>query len=396
MITIYPNLHTSNNYYGIKKNFSTDTNTTTQPQPQTNSIAFKGWGAADANRYFINKIAGIIKDEAIKKMAIVAHFNPDEDAVSGSLMLKQLIKKSTGKDADVIMLNPLAEKHRYIDPNNTIKVINNTPDAHPSIEEVQKTYGNYDAIFAVDVATERQLDKEILEGIIKPSKKNNPKSVFVDIDHHKKTEGEFADVTLVDTTRKSVTQLLMQFTKALGVDISDPEISKLAATGLIGDSRQFRNLTPGALQDAERLSKNTNFEEIINAMNVITPREFKLCNKILGQTEFNEKGNIAYAIFDAAGENIAADDLKAITIKALDKMAEVKGVKYYFLITKNSADPNFKVSASIRSSAKPIAESIEKLGGGGAPRACGLKANGKTPEQMKEAIIETLSELAKD
>lgn len=395
MLKIYPQMSAYNSFSFKKNNNINKSNLyseTAMKDYSTDTISFQGSGASHKNQYGINKIANIIN--TVKKMAAVLHANPDSDTAGSAMGLVKMIKKATGKDVDIIILNPLPEKLQYIDPKNEIKVINKAPGMHANAEEIHNKYGDYDAVFCMDIAEKKLMDKEIYEGIVSKAKN------IIKIDHHKVPEGSrakdynFGHINLVDTTRKCAGQIVLQFTNALGLAKKlDSEITDPLGYALLGDTGKLKYLKKGTLKDGEILSETSDFEKLINTFEEVTPQDFKIWNRMLSNTEFSEDGKIAYSVFDAAGESRSVNDLKAIRDTAIDKILGLKGVKYCFAITKNSTDPNFPVSASIRSSDKSILEAIEKLGGGGGPKACGLKANGKTPEEMKDLLFTALTEI---
>lgn len=348
-------------------------------------VSFSGFSFSKENKVIGKQIIKLVKSKDICNIAILPHKCHDADAIGSAVALKRMIQQATGKIVDIFIEKPLRENFTFIDPQNEIKVVAECIGQRMASDDILNKYGKYDLVIAVDTAKKGLMDSEIFNAFMTNAKKT------VDIDHHAKSDGTFADITLVDTSKKSASQLIMEFLEPFGINSKkvNKQITDPIAMGLVGDSEQFNFIKKGVFDDAEKLAKTSNIEKIITSLRQKTPEEFEICSRILSNLKYSEDGKVAYTIFENNGSNLSE---KAMGM-AIAEISRLRGVKYYFGITKNAGKDGSEISASIRSNDKAINKMAEELGGGGHDFACGIHRTDITAEEMAEAILTKLKGL---
>ena len=363
-----------------------------------NPITFKGLSFSPKNKKIGKKIVKFINKH--DNFIIVGHKFPDGDCVGGGLALSRMLK-DIGKKAEFVILEPLRDKFKFIDPNNEIITINSGNNAPASIRKIKNWFKNLGALITVDTARPGLLDNDIYEGIYK-SAKNQGKPIGV-LDHHFQEEANFGDLNLSDTNKKSVTQLIMEFINPLKVKLTK-KITDPLALGIITDSDRFKSVQPGMLGDADILSFTSDIETLERKAFAIPFKQFKaeisqfpLMSKILKDVQITPDGKIPYFEADFAKKEVTEE----LYYKCFDKLSDIQG-EFFFTIRKNSSMLDEEISASVRSHSSDIQnlfaekiKDIEGLTGGGRSKAIKLHADPKklSSEQLKEIIIETLGEI---
>lgn len=400
MLTVYPKITQNNfrnNYLSLKNqtNFSTEKNTSdiflkTSAKHLSSSINFTSCFPSLKNEYSIEKIIGLIKSDDVNRIALISHKVPDGDAAGSMLALANQIKEASGKIADIFILNPLQENFKFIDPHKRIKVISKILGPDASAEQIANKFEPYDLAISVDTATAELHDGNIYEGIFKRAKHT------VDIDHHNKTKGIFADTNLTDISAISTSQIIMQFINPLGLNTKkiNPKIAEPILLGLITDARQFAQdvskLIRGDVHQLKSALEDNNFKKLIKNISKLNAKECKVYRNILKNSlKYNDDKSIAYFVYNDTKEDGLCT--KNIIGHVFQKLADKNNsIKYYFAVI---TDTNGKTSASIRSKTKPIDSSIEELGGGGHSHACAIPKCDKSTEKLTSLIIDKLNDL---
>ncbi|MFC2176478.1 bifunctional oligoribonuclease/PAP phosphatase NrnA [Bacteroidota bacterium] len=202
-----------------------------------------------------------------KKVAIVAHKNPDGDAIGSALGLFHYLV-SKGHDASVIMPNDYPDFLKWMP--GTDKVVfhaGNEPAAEALVNDA-------DVLFCLDFNTpERAFG---LEGVLRSSA-----NVKVMIDHHPQPDA-FVDFMLSDTTSCSTAQLIHRFAALMGDEIPNKESGECLYCGIMTDSGGFR--FPAVTSETHRivadlLDLGVKHDEVYNLVNN-TSSEYRL--RLLG------------------------------------------------------------------------------------------------------------------
>ena len=379
MLTISPNvgIYQSNN--NINQNQSHGGYKKISPMP-FDSVSFKGTWFSEGNRFMGRKIVKAIKDH--DKFAVLVHRNSDMDALGGELALKRYIESIPGKVCDIFTEQPLQHNYKFIDPHGEIKVVRKNATA----ESLRKQFGTYDVAISFDTAETKLHDPRLFDAFFKTAK------VTADIDHHPKSGGEFANITLVDTSKKSGTLVLLEFFRSFfgGRKNMTRAISDPISAGAIGDTERLSKITPEVIKDLTILSKTSNLGEILKRMTRMTRPELKVYNEALDSVVFSKGQTIAHFQIDLKGRKV---NPHKVVGDVMFTLGQVNSVQKYFGIIHDSTDPKAGIRASVRSHKEPIRQAIQKLGGGGHDTACGLfkRKEETNPKKLERALVRALA-----
>lgn len=202
-----------------------------------------------------------------KSIVIVAHRNPDGDAIGSSLGLYHFLK-SVGYNVTVIMPNDFPKFLKWL-PGVDFILIHDTNQ-----NECEEIIEKADIIFTLDFnILERVGDglKDVLE---------KAEADFIMIDHHQQP-GDYATVVFSDTSMSSTAEMVFHFIKALNfkADIN-PEIATCLYAGILTDTGSFRfsSTSPTTHRVIAELMENGANNTLIyqNIFDTQTPDRLKL------------------------------------------------------------------------------------------------------------------------
>ena len=188
--------------------------------------------------------------KAAETILILAHENPDGDAIGSSVGLC-LALQNMGKKAEVLM-------NEY--PANF--------DFLPGIENIKKepSYDRYDMAITVDCPDITRVCKEYIPYFEKAK-------VTAEFDHHSKNT-MFADYNIVNHVSPACAQILVSSFQYLNIDITK-EIATNLLTGIITDTGGFKNsgITEETFEFAGwALSKGVNVSEAYRESMLVTTK----------------------------------------------------------------------------------------------------------------------------
>lgn len=163
--------------------------------------------------------------ESSRRVAVITHTNPDGDAIGSSLALALALVK-TGKEAHVVIPDGLPDFLRWL------------PGIERSVtfaykrEKAVELIENADLIFCLDFN-----DPKRINGVDEYLQKSTAKKVL--IDHHQ-NPAKFTDISLIETWRGSVGEMIYLFLKAVfDGDILDKDIATCLYVGIMTDTGNF-------------------------------------------------------------------------------------------------------------------------------------------------------------
>jgi len=165
--------------------------------------------------------------ESAKEIVIVAHRNPDGDAIGSSLGLYFYLK-DLGHNVTAIMPNDFPDFLKWLPGVDTIKI--HEKDISGCDALIEKA----DVIFT--------LDFNILERVGQPMQSSLEKSdaQFIMIDHHQQPS-DYAVVTYSDTSMSSTCEMVFHFIKALDPEVKlSKDLATNLYTGIVTDTGSFR------------------------------------------------------------------------------------------------------------------------------------------------------------
>lgn len=296
-----------------------------------------------------------------EKIYIVAHKNPDGDAIGSCFALYFALKK-LGKDVKVIM-------PKYSDSFDFLPEIKTAVSS--ALEE------SYDLLIAVDSSSSERL-------AMTEEDFNKAKQVIM-LDHHEET-CPYGDFRYIDPTRPAAAEIIYNFIEYLNVEI-DKNIATYIYTGLMTDTGSFNyeSTKPSTLYIASKLLETgIDFAYICKRLNdTIKEAKLKLIAKTIDNMEVMFDGKLRYSYVDYDTiEKLGLDDEDAEGMTNYLRKVEGTEIAVY---VRGKSDNTAKVS--LRSGGRvDVSEIAIKFGGGGHKRAAGYTMFGDIEEEKQKLI----------
>jgi len=303
-------------------------------------------------------IAATLK-EVEGPIVIIAHEDPDGDALGSTLGLYRALKK-LGKEAIWIL-----------DPPRFLRFIPKEEEYHPPLEALPE-----DATLVVlDSGDKDRAVGAPVEGFV------------INIDHHG-SNSRFGQIHVVDPTKPAAAMMVKDLIDLLGVEW-DAEIATPVLTGIMTDTGFFRNsnTTPEVFETAaELVAYGVKYAELADRLSWRPPEYFKLTALVLSTVQFHFGGLAVTAhvtremIEEAGAAEEDSDDFVGLLKTAEGSVVAI------FLKEREEG-----VKVSIRSKNGVSAQRIAlELGGGGHVPAAGATLEGKTLEEAYPIVLEAV------
>lgn len=300
-----------------------------------------------------------------KKIYIVAHTNPDGDAI-GSCFAMQLALKALNKDVKVIL--PSYSK---------------TFSFLPHLDEaVLEPDGEYDLLIALDSSDRTRL-------AISEEKFAKAKKVLM-IDHHQEKD-RYGDICIINAKKPAACELVFDFLNYMKIKI-DQDIATFLYLGIITDtgSLSYSNTTVDTFKTVSKLiATGINFSNIMyNINNSMSEAKLKLIALAIDKMEVYAGGKIrfTYVDYDTISKlGVDEEDAEGIT----NYLRNVKGTDVAIYV-RGKSDGSLKVS--LRASENvDVSKVAIKFGGGGHMRAAGYTMKDTFEEGKKKVIDEFIN-----
>lgn len=353
----------------------------------------------------LQQIVNLIRKS--EDILILTHANPDGDAVGSALGLLLTLRKLDKKVAaaagdptpgilrflpalenletsiaganDLVISLPIGESEASLSTkveDGMLKIFVRSSGKPLDSSEVKFGVGeaDYDLIICVDTPDLPQLGKLFA---------TNPNLFYdipvINIDHHPSNSG-FGQVSLVDTTAASASEVVLRVIRSLESEYNqkllDSDIATLILTGVITDTGSFQNAntTPRSFEvSADLIEAGGRQQEIIQ--HVYKTKQLstlKLWGKVLSKIEFDPIHRIVWSSANTAdfNESAATDEDAAGIIDEL--LTNAPGAEIVVLFRELNEGG---VKASIRTTTPAVSASelASKFGGGGHLRAAGFR-----------------------
>ena len=311
----------------------------------------------------------ILKEiEKAETFVVLAHENPDGDAVGSALGVCTFLKE-LGKTDIHVLFKEYAETFNFLSNSDMIKQ--------------ESTFERYDMAIVVDCPNSDRVSKEYRKFI------ENAK-IIVQFDHHLRNS-MFGDYNVVNPVAPACSQILVSALEYLKIDISK-DVATCLLAGIITDTGGFRfNSTTAETFEfaAWCLSKGINVAKVYKeAMMTKTITQFKAEKLALDRLEFFNDDKITFTY-------ITKQDIDELGIKSgeLDGIAGVgitiKDVEV--AIFAREKDDGFKIS--FRSNNIDVSDICMLFGGGGHKLAAGCQIDSSIEEARKAVVEETIKHL---
>jgi len=293
---------------------------------------------------------------------LVTHKNPDADTLSSGLALSNYFYENKIKHKVFNISSILPRKLDYLSRFDKIT------------KDVPKYY---DLVIYLDCANKDRVGLEF---------NSNIKSIS--IDHHKSNKN-FADINIIDSTTGSTAELVYSFFKENNINISK-NVAECLYTGIYDDSLGFTtSRTDLKTFDVIRDLLNSNID-ISYIANKLLMREslskFRIVPKILNTLELFYEGKLATVYLDDSWliETGATKDECDDVIDQVLSIGIVK-IALYFRVVENN------VRVSLRSKGDIDVSNIALLfNGGGHRNSSGVSVSSSNIESVKKELVKTI------
>lgn len=288
------------------------------------------------------------------------HMKPDPDALGSQVGLKALLT------------------HHF--PEKTIKAVGyNEPTLTWMAEMDTVQDSDYQGALAIicDTANRPRID----------DKRYEQAAFTIKIDHHP-NDDIYGDLSWVDTSSSSASEMIALFAENTQLDLSD-QAAELLFAGIIGDTGRFLYPSTSArtLRIASSLREyNFDFASLTRKMDTMSFKIAKLQGFVYDHLEVDENGAARVLLTQDILEKYKVTDAETAAI--VGAPGRIDTVKAWAIFVEQ-ADGHFRVR--MRSKITPINEIAKRHDGGGHPLASGansysLEENEQIYKELKEVL----------
>ena len=302
------------------------------------------------------------KIKAYDTIIIHRHMKPDPDALGSQVGLKALLT------------------HHF--PEKTIKVVGyNEPTLTWMAEMDTVQDSDYHGALAIicDTANRPRID----------DKRYEQADFTIKIDHHP-NDDIYGDLSWVDTSSSSASEMIALFAEATKLELSD-YAAKLLCAGIIGDTGRFLYPSTSArtLRIASQLREhNFDYAELMRKMDTMSFKIAKLQGYVYDHLEVDENGAARVILTQEILKKYDVTDAETAAIVGAPGRIDTVSLWGIFV---EQADGHYRVR--LRSKFVPINGVAKEHDGGGHPLASG--ANSYSLEE-NELIYQKLKNLLKN
>lgn len=298
---------------------------------------------------------------------LMAHTNPDADAIGASLGLALALRK-IGKTAVYYSQDAMPKNLSFL------------PGIESAVKHVDDL-SHFDAIVALDCGDMHRA------GRIEERIKDFPK--IINLDHHA-SNPNFGHMNLVDENASSSSEIVYRVLKAGGFDV-DSEVATCLYTGIYYDTGSFRNSnsSPASYRIAgEMVAAGADPVMIARNLFVVQSASKALLFSLIAPTLAIEPGG------KIAGMTVTLEMMKRAKVgpDAVEGFVEfpmsIEGIQASYLVREVHAPGGAKrVKGSLRTTDKIDAVEVAALfGGGGHRRASGFTADGEIEDIRRQLL----------
>lgn len=311
----------------------------------------------------IKEIATQIEQHS--RFLVVAHENPDGDAIGSTLGLTIALQEM-GKQVTAVNIDGVPESMHFL-PHSEL-IVEGLPDGE-----------RFDCAFVIDAGELERTGVEVC----------SCSDQIINIDHH--PHSNFGDLRYVDTGASATAVLIYRLLQQLAHQPS-LAVAKALYLGIMADTGSFRYSSANAETFSvagQLIACGVDSWEIANQLYESYPAErMRLLGAVLPTLEISSCGRYAAV-------SMTRDDI--VRTKALEEYADgfvnypraVRGVEVA-LFFNQQVDGQVKISFRSRG-AIDVGRIARDLGGGGHHNAAGVKLSGSL-KAVKERVIELLDQ----
>jgi phosphoesterase RecJ-like protein len=311
-----------------------------------------------------------IFDEKIRgaeSIFLMAHKNPDGDALCSVAALCRLIELNYGKSVTCVYDGNI--------PDN----LDNVP-----LRRRLRFFERVEPDTPVDVAI--VMDYGIIRNIGGPYKFVENAGFVIEIDHHI-NDNKVGELCLDDESAAATAEIVYELALAAGWEM-DVTVAMLMMTAIITDTGFFKFVKSGKVMRivADLIDRGVDIQRIINDL-AQKPRKTVVTEaESVGATEFYFKNRLAIA-------TITANQYKRMDGRgetALNLLGQMRGVDYTVLLKEQKPD---QIGVSLRGHYKSVDKIAVALGGGGHEYAAGAVVH-DTLDNVKQRILDLFKKVS--
>ena len=307
---------------------------------------------------------------ALKKartVAVASHLRPDADAL-GSTIACTLWLKACGKDVTAWNEDATPGKFHYLPGHELVS----QPPSEPRA---------FDVFLIVDTSGRKRLGT-VADAVA-------PGALWINIDHHVSNE-RFAEINHVDPTAPATGQILYEFFRHIGADLTtDIATNLFAAISTDTGSFQYQGTNARTFHAGSGLiAAGVDVASLSREMYECQPRRrFELLRFALNEAEFHCTDRIAtfsLTLADAARLAVIPEDNEGI----IDHLRSIEGV-LAAVFFEELPEGKVRVSARSKDPGLDVCKICQLFKGGGHPMASGARVRGTLPN-VKEEFLKAL------
>ncbi|TYA14309.1 bifunctional oligoribonuclease/PAP phosphatase NrnA [Paenibacillus faecis] len=296
---------------------------------------------------------------------VVAHVQPDGDAVSSTLAVGWLLS-CLGKKYVMVNEGPIPKRMEYLWEADKIVNLSSAP--------LEAAYSH---IICVDCADFRRTGKS--------SQYFAENAEILNIDHHPTNDG-YGTCNLIVPHAAATVEILFDLIAFMDLNL-DKDAATLIYTGLLTDTGGFRysNTTPKVMATASKLLEygvdGPGLSELL--LEQMTLPQLRLLTRALNGLQISEDGKISWVSVNDEDLRVTGaihEDLEGI----VNYPRNIQGVEVGLLFKVISENA---VKVSMRSAGKvDVARVAQSFGGGGHVRAAGARIEGTLEEIVPQVL----------
>lgn len=316
------------------------------------------------------EIAAVLRSR--QRFLVISHMRPDGDAL-GCQIAMGLALKSIGKDVTVWNEDGMPPKFEYL-------------PGHELVLKPPQDARDFDVVVMIDTAVQNRGGT--------PLASVRHADLWINIDHHVSND-RYGDLAYIDSTAPAAGQILFEFFRATGFEVSEAiAVNLFAAISTDTGSFQYPSTTARTYEIAAELIKTgVNVGELSQQIYESYPRRrLELLRSLLNVLHFARDGRVAsfgLALSTARELEIQPEDTEGL----IDTIRGVQGVVVAAFFEEL---PEGKVRISLRSKDKraDVCKVCGQFGGGGHTLASGARATGTLAEVSAAVLAAIDRELA--
>lgn len=296
-----------------------------------------------------------------RRIAIVAHRDPDPDTIGSAIALGMALE-TLGKVVTLHDADGVPEAQRFLPRSDTIRT-----DPPPA---------DVDLIVTVDFGTVERAKFELPKG---------PR--ILNIDHHASNDG-FGDVNFVDVTSAACAEIVSRIIDALGVRWT-PEMATAALVGIMTDtgSFQFPSTDARALERGAQL-RDAGADLMSITYNIFRNKRYEALKLYgFGFSRLRREMDGLLVWTEITREDFAAAEAREEDVSGLvEQVARSHGMRVALLFNEQGDTVKISCRTSAWEPSVDAAALMAPYGGGGHVRAAGALVRGDCRE-IREQVL---------